>query len=382
MREQTNGLRLAVDAIPLLFRSAGVKNYLHHWLIHLQQAGAPAGMSLSLFPYLSAPDGLNHEGSAVGAVGTFARLALWHLLNRAPAPMAGYFVPGADVFHASKLLNPPRRSLLTATLHDATAWLMPQFHRSTTVRGDQLLAERVWKRADGLIAVSAATRDDAVRLLRLDPARIEVIHHGIADSYYAPGAGEIERARRRYALDGDYLLFVGTLEPRKNLEMLLDAYESMPADLRGQFRMVVAGPAGWSSDLLFDRLRNSAPDIRYLGYVPEDLLPGLFAGASLFCYVSFYEGFGFPVAQAFAAGVPVLTSAVSSLPEVAAGAAELVDPHSPAEIRGALCRLLTSPARRLALAEAGRVRARDFRWERCADQSLRFFERVAGKGGA
>jgi alpha-1,3-rhamnosyl/mannosyltransferase len=379
---QVSGLRLAVDATPLLFRSAGVKNYIYHWLIHLQRAGVPAGLNLRIFPWLTVPAGLNHEASVCGAFGTVTRLALWHFLNLGPNRMLDWVGPASDVFHASKLLNPPRRSTLTATLHDTTAWLTPQFHTPGNVAGDKLLAERIWRRADGLIAVSESTRNDAVRLLGLDPRRIEVIHHGIPDAYFEVGPAETARVRDHYGLATDYLLYVGTVEPRKNLATLLDAYEALPPDVRRQFPLVLAGPPGWSSGELLSRLRSSAPGVRYLGYVPEDLLPGLFAGASLFAYVSFYEGFGFPVVQAMAAGAPVLTSAVSSLPEVAGGAAELVDPHSPDAIRAALLRLLTSPDRRSALAVAGRVRARDFRWERCADLSLRFFERVAGRGGA
>ena len=379
---QTGGLSLVVDAVPLLFRSAGVKNYLHHWIVNLERIGVPAGLHLRIFPYLSVPGELNHDVSAFGAFGTFTRLAFWHLLNLGSNHLLDLLGPGSDVFHSSKLLNPPRRSALTATLHDATAWLTPHFHTSGNVAGDKLMAERIWKRADGLIAVSESTRNDAVRLLGLDARRIEVIHHGVSDPYFDAGPPEAERAQLRYSLPRHYVLFVGTVEPRKNLSTLLDAHEALPPDIRRQFPLVVAGPSGWSSDALLSRLRSHAPDVRYLGYVPEDLMPGLFAGASLFAYISLYEGFGFPVAQALAAGVPVVTSAVSALPEVAGGAAELVDPESSDAVRAALLRLLTSPARRSALAAAGRVRAREFRWERCADLSLRFFERVAGRGGA
>jgi len=379
---QLNGLRVAIDATPLLFRSAGVKNYLYHWLICLERTGAPAGLDLRIFPYLPPPSELNHEASVCSASGTAMRLALWHFLNLGTHHLIDWTGPTADVFHASKLLNPPRRSALTATLHDTTAWLTPQFHTAANVAGDKLLAQRIWRSADGLVAVSKSTRNDAVRLLGLDPGRIEVIHHGVPDAYFDAGQTEVERVRTRYALAPGYVLFVGTVEPRKNLATLLDAYEALPPDIRLQFPFIVAGPPGWSSHRLLSRLRTSAPDVRYLGYVPEDLLPGLFAGASLFAYVSFYEGFGFPVAQALAAGVPVLTSNVSSLPEVAGDAAELVDPQSPDAIRQALLRLLTSQARRSALAAAGRVRAREFRWERCANLSLHFFERVAGRGGA
>jgi alpha-1,3-rhamnosyl/mannosyltransferase len=126
------------------------------------------------------------------------------------------------------------------------------------------------------------------------------------------------------------------------------------------------------------RLRGSAAGVRHLGYVPEADLPGITAGAAVFAYPSLYEGFGFPVAQAMAAGVPVITSNLSSLPEIAGGAAALVDPRSIAEIRGALERLLTSPAMRERLAREGKVQARRFRWENCARESVEFFRQIAG----
>jgi len=126
------------------------------------------------------------------------------------------------------------------------------------------------------------------------------------------------------------------------------------------------------------RLTEPSMGIRYLGYVPEPDLPGLFAGATAFVYPSLYEGFGLPVAQAMAAGTPVITSSVSSLPEIAGGAALLVDPRSEAELRGAMREMLTSPSKRAELSALGRANASRFSWPECARQSLRFFERVVG----
>jgi glycosyltransferase involved in cell wall biosynthesis len=126
------------------------------------------------------------------------------------------------------------------------------------------------------------------------------------------------------------------------------------------------------------RLRQPSPGVRYLGYVAEQDLPGLFAGATAFVYPSLYEGFGFPVAQAMAAGTPVITSSVSALPEIAGGAAILVDPRSEEDLRAAMQQLLTSPSERGRRIELGRENARRFSWVECARQSLRFFEDVAG----
>lgn len=380
--ENSYGLELCIDGVPLLFRSAGVKNYLHHWIVNLQQAGSPAGLHLKVFPYLRVPRELNHERSVCGPLGTLSRLALWHIANTGTNRLLDWVVPKADIFHVTRIFNPPHRPCLTATLHDATAWLTPELHTAANVAADKLVADRIWKHAAGLIAVSECTRLDAVRLLGLDPQRIQVIHHGVPDPYFSAGPEAAAHARSRYDLPQNYVLCVGTIEPRKNISVLLDAWESLSSEVRCEFRLVFAGPVGWSSAGLVERLKAAGPDVRYLGYVPEHLMPGLFAGASLFAYVSLYEGFGFPVAQALAAGVPVLTSALSALPEVAGDAAEFVDPRSVDAVRTALLRLLTSRSRRSELAAVARRRAPHFRWERCARESLRFFEQVAGGGRA
>ncbi len=378
MEQTIRAPRVWIDGVPLLFRSAGVKNYLHHWIVHLRQAG----LGVRVFPGLTVPGELDHEQSVCGAYGTAGRLAAWHGLNLVPNHLLDWIARDAGIFHSSKVLNPPRRVVLTATLYDATCWLMPECHTRSNVAAEKAFAERIWKRAAGLIAISESTRNDAVRLLGLDPQRIRVIYPGIPQPYFEASPEEVVRVRSRYGLDREYALCVSTLEPRKNLATLLDAYELLPADVRQQYVLVVAGPAGWSSANLKRRLQSLAPAVRYLGYVPESHMPALFAGSALFAYISLYEGFGFPVAQALAAGAPVLTSAVSSLPELAAGTAELVDPRSVEAVRAALLRLLTSGERRCALANAGRLRAREFTWERCARQSLEFFERVAGRAGA
>ena len=170
-----------------------------------------------------------------------------------------------------------------------------------------------------------------------------------------------------------YVLFVGTLEPRKNLDRLLEAWWQLK--YRDEFELVVAGPVGWAAPETLARVNEHA---RCLGYVPERDLPSLTYYATVFAYPSLYEGFGFPVAQAMACGVPVLTSNTSCLPEISGDGALHVDPKSPAEIRAGLERLLESETLRREVGANGKRLAERYRWERCAAESWRFFERVAG----
>lgn len=363
-------MRIAIDAVPLLVRSAGVKNYLYHWLTHLRRAAPPG--TIETVPSLRGLGPLNHDASIASGPRTFAGLAGLALSNYTKLPVFDWLARGADVFHASTLVrNPPKRPRLTATIYDMTCWLMPELHSPANLRADRSYSE-VLRKAGGMIAISQSSKDDAVRLLGLPPERIRVIYPGIADSFFDPAPGAIQAVREHYKLHRPFVLAVGTIEPRKNVEALINSFAALPQDVRMEFDLVLAGPGGWADAATTSLLRS----VRYLGYVPEPDIAPLTAAASVFAYPSLYEGFGFPVAQAMAAGTAVITSNVSSLPEIAGDAAVLIDPRSPAELTNGLERLLQSPELRKELGERGRQRARRYRWPECAEQSLEFFRDV------
>jgi alpha-1,3-rhamnosyl/mannosyltransferase len=359
-------VRITIDATSALLRSAGVKGYTYHWLRSLrEQAGVCE--EIRAFPLLKTWSRLDHEGSALPLAPTIARLAALHAANVLGPAVLDVLLGGIDVFHAGNLVRQrPRKARLSATIHDLTSWIMPEVHTPSTLRADRTFEKCILKRADGLIAVSENTRQDAIRLLGIEPGRIRTIHSGVAEEYFDAQP----RARAK-----PYVLFVGTIEPRKNLETLLDAWRALKRDVRERFDLVIAGPEGWNSASTMARIRQEA---NYLGYVPEAEMPGLVAGAALFVYPSLYEGFGFPVVQAMAANAAVLCSGTSCLPEIAGDAAAYVDPRSAAEIAAQLTRLLETPDERSKLAQLGRARAECYRWERCAQESLTFFREIAG----
>ena len=371
-------MRIEIDATPLLLRSAGVKNYLYHWIRHLRRVSEDD--RIAAFPFLGEYGGLTHEESLLGPLATWPRLGLLYFVNLMPAvPAIDWIASRDNIFHASnQVRNPPRKTRLTATIHDLTCWILPELHTPANVRADRSFAERVLRKAARLIAVSENTKNDAVRLLGLDPERIDVIYSGIAEPFFHTTADGVARTAAKYDLQRPYILFVGTIEPRKNIDVLLDARDALPESLRSEVDLVIAGPVGWAADATHRRISDPVPGVRYLGYVPEQDLPSLTAGATLFAYLSLYEGFGFPVAQAMACGVPVLVSNVSSLPEVAGDAGLTADPHSVSEVAAAISRLLEDSALRQTLSERGKQRSKLFRWEKCARRSLEFFHRAAG----
>ncbi len=357
-------MRITIDATSALLRSAGVKNYVYHWVRHLRRA-AGAGDEIRGYPFLNELGRLDHDASTLSKWRTMPRLAALYLTRASFA--LDWAIAGSDVFHASnQVRRAPRRARLTATIYDLTTRLMPQFHTEGNIRAERTFTENILPRAAGVIAISENTRRDAIRLLGLPPEKITTIYPGIGESYF----GARPKPRER-----PYLLYVGTIEPRKNLETLLDAWRLVKPSIRGEFDLVVAGPGGWAPPPTLARLH---AETEYLGYVPEQELPGLIAGATAFVYPSLYEGFGFPPAQAMAAGTPVITSNNSCLPEVAGGAALLADARSPAEIASAITQVVESDSLRDRLCELGRARAQSFRWERCAALSLQFFHRLGG----
>jgi glycosyltransferase involved in cell wall biosynthesis len=266
------------------------------------------------------------------------------------------------------------------TVHDLTVLLMPDAHRAK-VRWSQVpfLAGSL-ARARRVVAVSRATADDLLFHFpqAFAPAsgggdKLRVIHHGVSPAFRPADDEERERIRHELGLPGGYLLYAGTLEPRKNVEGVLDAWLALRADDPAAPPLVLAGGQGWRSKGLvrkIERVRaGGGPDasaLHVLGRVTDDLLARLYRAATVFLYPSFYEGFGMPVLEAMASGVPVVTSDRSSLPEVAGGAALEVRPEDPGQLGGAVRNLLTEPTLAADLAVRGLERASGFRWERAA----------------
>jgi glycosyltransferase involved in cell wall biosynthesis len=324
------------------------------------------------FPLLGSPDALDHDRSILTPFQTYPRIAVLQFINKIFPPAINGVVRNVDVFHASNQVHAvPRGVKLTGTIYDMTCMLMPEFHTAANVRAESRHFDRVFKRADGLIAISQSAKDDAVRLLNLDPNRIEVIYPGIPDAYFTA-----QPAVAKYKLDKPFVLFVGTIEPRKNVDTLLDAWIELPASTRDAHDLVFVGPVGWARNATVNRLGSGIEGVRMLGYVPEADLPSITAAASVFAYPSFYEGFGFPIAQAMAAGIPVITSNVSSMPEVAGEGGVLVDPRSASELAAAMDRLLTSKTARENFGGKGRELARRFTWKNSAERSAEFFSRL------
>jgi glycosyltransferase involved in cell wall biosynthesis len=301
---------------------------------------------------------------------TYTRLAL----EMARHPPDLLFVPA----HVLPPLHPPRS---VVTLHDLGYLAFPETH--TRARRLELHLTTLWsaRTASRVIAVSAATRADLIRRYRIAPDKISVVHHGLAPAFQpVHDPARLAAVRARYGLgSAPYLLYIGTVQPRKNLARLIDAFAQVarsnqqkpaPADTP---RLVLAGQRGWLSTQIEARAAAAGLGglVHFTGYVDDADLPALLSGALAFVFPSLYEGFGMPVLEAMACGTPVLTSTTSSLPEVAGDAALLVDPHSTRAIAEGLARMLTDAGLRDHLRTRGIAQAARFSWERCARETRR-----------
>ena len=288
-----------------------------------------------------------------------------------PASLEALVGP-VDVFHATNYLltRPVQRAKRVVSIHDLTLILFPEWHPAKRLRHMRAGLRASAEAADRIIAVSRATKDDIVKHLAVDPERVAVVPEGVDSSCRPLPRAEVEAALAPLGLAyGAYLLFLGTIEPRKNIGRLLDAAMQAGADVGP---LVLAGADGWGNDELRPRIADLTRQgrVRALGYVPETLRPPLLGGARAFLYPSLYEGFGLPLLEAMACGTPVVTSDVSSLPEVVGDAALLIDPLDVDGLAGTIRRLWDDEALRSDLRARGLARAREFSWERTARLTL------------
>ena len=293
-----------------------------------------------------------------------------------------------DALLATNFLPPPTASRgVVLVVHDLAYERFPETAPQMDARWRRRF--RRWlRRSAGVIVPSASARADLLSAHdEADAANVHVIPHGV-DAFVAPGEAEVERVRSAYRIGGRYALFVGGLEPRKNLHGLVEAFRRVDTDA---WLVVAGGRVNWipgESARLETAVAALPPEVRQrivmTGYVPEADKRALLGGAEVLAYPSLYEGFGFPVLEGFAAGVPVLTSNASSLPEVAGEAALLVDPHDPSEIANELARLLGDEGLRDGLRRAGAERLASFTWEASARRTAEVLKAAGGAaaGGA
>jgi len=266
------------------------------------------------------------------------------------------------------------------TIHDVIPYTYPE--TSTTL---DWLIYHFWlplavRWSDAIITDSTQSKEDIVRFLRAKENKVTVVPLAANDDYHPMRNNSVMAALETYEIRKPFILTVGSLESRKNLPRLLEAYARL-RHWSEKWTLVIVGARKWKYAPIFETVQRLELEhyVRFTGYVEEEDLPALYNGADLFVFPSLYEGFGLPVLEAMACGTPVVTSNTSSLPEVAGDAALLVDPYDVEEIATAMRRILEDEALAAELRAKGLARAKEFSWERTARETIAVYEKVLGK---
>lgn len=303
---------------------------------------------------------------------------LWDAFNFPPIET---FLGDLDVFHATHFLAPPIKSAkLVVTIHDLAFVRFPECF--TKEQGAQYV-RRVrlsCDKAHMIISDSWSTKKDIVEFFKIPPEKITVVPLAAQEIFNrSVDPTECSYVLDKYKLFGKYILFVGTIEPRKNLVRLFQAYDRLPADIKKEYQLILAGGKGWLNKEIYtevEKLRLINNGIKFLGYVPDSDIPALLKNATVFVYPSLYEGFGLPPLEAMASGVPVISSNISSIPEVVGEAGILIDPCSVEQISEAMQKVIQDEELATRMSKQGLVRAKQFSWEKTARATLEVYRKV------
>jgi len=287
---------------------------------------------------------------------------------------------GDALYHEPNYILKPFSGCSITTIHDLSHIHYPQYHPRERVRFLERELPRTLQKANHIVTDSEFIRDEVLSILGVDAQRVTAIPLGVGDQFHPRTSEEINRVLGLYQLNyGRYLLTVATVEPRKNLDGLLDAFLRLPLSMRRRYPLILVGGHGWQFQQLDDRLTNLElkGEIKRLGYVRDEHLPALYSGARGFAFPSFYEGFGLPPLEAMASGVPVLTSDNSAMSEVVGDAGILINAENNDSLLLGLKRLLTDERFRLGAISRGLIQAQTFSWVSCVEQMVDLYQKIA-----
>ncbi len=367
-------MRIAIDARKL--RDYGIGTYIRNLLRHLSRIDqATEYVLLCQDQDCGIAAGLGENFRTVSE-----RSPAYSVSEQLRVPMC-LRREGIDLFHAPHYVLPPLTPCKTiVTIHDCIHLRFPQYLPNRLAyayaRTSLWLATH---RSNRILTVSAASKRDILKYFHVPPEKIDVIYNAIDERFgEAPDPQEIAHVRERYQLDDRFVLYAGNIKPHKNLERLIEAFFTLRKSGFEQVKLLIIG----DEISKYATLRRAVhkyklhKHVRFFGFVPDKTLAILYRLADVFVFPSLYEGFGLPPLEAMASGTPVITSNVSSLPEVVGDAALLIDPYDPEAIAEAIRRVLSEPALRSDLRERGFRRVREFSWERSVSRVRDIYEEV------
>lgn len=361
------------------YRRAGVSRYIYNLLVHLSAVDPEGDYTIFLNSRCALPVSTRQKRSHLPTQQPWVRI-LWEQLLQPPQLVAA----GIALLHSPLNVQPlllPCRGVVT--MMDLTFVAYPEGFRAQQRIYHKVFTRLSARRASRLIAISSSTAQDLRRFFAVPEAKTSVILPGV-DAAYRPinDKSVLSSFRLRHNLPREFILFVGTLEPRKNLIMLLHAYAQFKRQTNTNHKLVLAGGKGWCYEPIFATVEKLGlqTDVLFPGFVAEDELPLWYNTADVFVYPSLYEGFGLPPLEAMACGKPVVVADTSSLPEVVGDAGLCIDAHQPEEWAAALRRLCQDADLRCNLSSRGLERARQFSWTKMARQTVQVYRDVLAGG--
>jgi glycosyltransferase involved in cell wall biosynthesis len=387
-------MRIGIDATALPARPVGAGNYIiqliraiarHNQNDHESPGSSQADqLEFFIFVQQSRVELLKVEESPglnlviVPDLSPFKRI-LWEQVSF-PRLAKSYQL---DLLHCLHYTMPlAYRGRVVVTFHDMTFFLFPKFHTLPKRYFFRFFIRRSTRKAVALIADSESTRQDAIRLVGLPPEKIFTVRLGVTQEFrHVQDPFILDQARQKYHLPQHFLLFVGMLEPRKNLPSLLQAYASIASQVQ-DYQMVIVGRKGWMAEDIQDHARKLGISnrVHFTGYVEQEDLPLIYNMAQVFIYPSVYEGFGLPVLESMACGTPVITYNVSSMPEIVGDSGVLLSQYDTGTLAEALLELINHPDKRQHLSTNGLKRASIFTWDQTAEKTIEIYRRVLSAG--
>jgi glycosyltransferase involved in cell wall biosynthesis len=383
-------LRLAVNAVPLLSPRTGIQRYLYNLMEHVEVHDDIVpnyfygrGWDRALLQtQASWVQGIpvQHVQRVKGAIRRFVPKA--HIAGRILRQLAfsrkkrGQF----DVYHEPDFVPYHFDGPTVITVHDLSFIRFPDSHPPERVNFMSKNLPHSLARAQVILTDSQFVKREIVEVYGVSPDKIEVAYLGASGDFRPMSGAETQRCCARHGLrHGQYFLAVGTIEPRKNLIQVLRAYQDLPQRVQEQYPLVVVGLKGWKYTSIEKEMAPLARNgrVRLLGYLSDEELPQIYAGATALLYTSHYEGFGLPPLEGMASGVPVITSNRSSIPEVVGNATIMVDPHDVEALKEGLMLVIEDAGKAQRLRELGIERAKGFTWERCARDTVAAYQRAA-----
>lgn len=378
-------MKIGLDVDSLTIKSGGIGRYAVNLINHVAKILLNEGQNeIFIFFHHSFDRDLIHKHSHLKFIDKYTNIKS-NVLRK------GIFLPfsirrlNIDLFHGLDHIGIPflyknKTCKYAVTIHD----LIPRIYPSKFTKKHRLiqntLLPHILRKADKIIVDSNSTKNDIIKFYPRYEDKIKVIYLGVESHFFPRSNHEIEKTLDKYNVDFRYILFLGTVEPRKNIIRVVDAFIQLKQEGNIEQKLIITGRKGWLYKDIIEKINKTpfSQDIIFTDFVDDEDLPSLYSGAEIFLYPSLYEGFGLPVLEAMSCGSPVITSNLSSLPEVAGDAAILVDPMNVEEIVQAMEKLLRDRELRKELKRKSLERAKFFSWEMAAKETLHLYEDILG----